>query len=107
MKILTNDMDVADPLHPNIGRTLDLIGSLMNHSCDPNTFAFFEGRQLRVRSLKPIQAGDEITVSHVDAREGFTMRHDVLWFKYFIDCKCELESLGLVVRLTTMHHRRQ
>ncbi|KFY86851.1 hypothetical protein V498_07364 [Pseudogymnoascus sp. VKM F-4517 (FW-2822)] len=87
-RILTNDMDVAGPLHPNIGRTVDLVGSLMNHSCDPNTFAFFEGRQLRVRSLKPIQAGEEITVSYVDAREGFMMRHDVLWFKYFIDCKC-------------------
>jgi hypothetical protein len=49
-----------------IGSCLDIVGSLMNHSCDPNAFVFHEGSELRVRSLKPIRAGEEITQSYYD-----------------------------------------
>ncbi|EPE31990.1 SET [Glarea lozoyensis ATCC 20868] len=47
-----------------LGTTLDPVISLLRHSCEPNVFIFFEGNQLRVRSLKPLKAGEEISRSY-------------------------------------------
>lgn len=85
------------PLEKFYGAALDLVASFMNHSCDPNAHAFFEGTQLRVRSLKPIQAGDEITLAYVDPKTGVMMRRELLSSNHFFACKCKSKASTLSV----------
>ncbi|XP_072014790.1 SET and MYND domain-containing protein 4-like [Amphiura filiformis] len=64
--------------------------SLMNHSCVPNVIASFHGRQLVVRAVRPIKAGEEILhcygphAKHMDT----TARRQALKEQYFFTCNC-------------------
>ncbi|RDW68633.1 hypothetical protein BP5796_09290 [Coleophoma crateriformis] len=85
-------MSIHQPHQNTIGTALDLVGSLINHSCDPNAFIFFEQSQLRVRSLRPITAGEEIAQTYVDSRLGVMMRQKILKSDYFFTCECEYRT---------------
>lgn len=80
------------PGEENYGRMLDLVGSLINHSCDPNAVVFFERGQLRLQSLKPIHAGDEITQTYADLKAGVLMRRRELWARSFFFCNCKSKA---------------
>jgi len=71
------------------GCSLDLTVAMMNHQCNPNAHVFFEGNQVRARSLRRIHAGDEIFVSYADPRMDVLRRRDILKETQFIDCKCK------------------
>ncbi|XP_072021683.1 SET and MYND domain-containing protein 4-like [Amphiura filiformis] len=64
--------------------------SLMNHSCVPNVIASFHGRQLVVRAIRTIKAGEEILhcygpyAKHMDT----TARRQALQEQYFFTCNC-------------------
>ena len=64
----------------------------MNHSCDPNAVCLFEGTRLRVRSLRPILAGEEITISYTENTLDRFVRQEHLRIQYFLDCGCEQTS---------------
>lgn len=49
-----------------LGIGLDVLGATINHSSDPNAICLLEGTTLRVRSLRPIHAGEEITSSYTE-----------------------------------------
>ncbi|KAH1417604.1 hypothetical protein KXX32_009427, partial [Aspergillus fumigatus] len=89
--ILTNSMciKIAEGSAPVLGTTLDLVGSFMNHSCDPNAFVFFEGSQMRVRTLRPLRAGEEITQTYVDLSGSVFSRQVATQKDYFFKCACE------------------
>jgi len=40
------------------------LGGFFNHSNDPNCEAYVDGEFVRLRSLKPIKRGEEITVKY-------------------------------------------
>lgn len=66
---------------------------MLNHSCDPNAFIFVEGRQTRVRSLRAILPGEEITVALVDTRLDVESRRAALRLQTLCNdyvCKCTL-----------------
>ena len=72
-----------------LGIGLDVLGATMNHSCDPNAVCIFEGKGFRVRSLRPILAGEEITISYTENTLDRSIRQRVLRANYFFDCECE------------------
>ncbi|KAM7187351.1 hypothetical protein V8F20_011015 [Naviculisporaceae sp. PSN 640] len=72
----------------SVGAALDLVTTTINHSCEPNAFAFFEGNQLKVRSLKRIAAGAEITICYVDPTIDTVRRQKLLKLDHFFDCSC-------------------
>src|SRR3569833_2430934 len=78
----------ADP-ESSFGCCLDLTVAMMNHQCNPNAHVFFEGNQVRARSLRRIHAGDEIIVSYAAPRMDVLRRRDILKETQFIDCKCK------------------
>ncbi|KAK0620876.1 hypothetical protein B0T14DRAFT_481979 [Immersiella caudata] len=57
-------------------------------NCEPNAFVFFEGNELRVRSLRQIAAGEEITVSYVDTNIDVAARREILQHEHFFECRC-------------------
>lgn len=72
-----------------LGTSLDLVASLINYSCDPNTFVLFEGDMLCVRALRQLAAGEEIIQCYADVENDVLMRQQVLKSEYFFDCCCE------------------
>ncbi|KAK4183159.1 hypothetical protein QBC35DRAFT_544612 [Podospora australis] len=71
-----------------VGYALDLLSATIQHSCHPNAFAFFEGTELRVRSLKKILPGDEITICYIDPTIDLLQRQKILLKRHFFDCNC-------------------
>ena len=72
-----------------VGYAFDVVTAMINHSCDPNAFVYFEGNELRVRSIRPITAGEEITICYVDPTLILTARKAFLQREYFFDCSCK------------------
>ena len=70
------------------GITLDPLAALMNHSCNPNVFCVFEGTRIRVRSLRPIEVGEEVTMAYADPTVPLLMRREAL-SKWFFSCACK------------------
>lgn len=81
-------MTIESPEGTVIGSCLDPFAALMNHSCDPNSAFFFEGPELRVRSIKSIKRGEEITISYTDPTESLDFRQKQLSNYHFV-CKCK------------------
>ncbi|KAK3290508.1 uncharacterized protein B0H64DRAFT_332077 [Chaetomium fimeti] len=71
-----------------VGYAFDVVTAMINHSCDPNAFVHFEGNEIRVRSLRPIAAGEEITICYIDPTLRLTARKDFLKGNHFFDCSC-------------------
>lgn len=72
-----------------LGIWLDLFSSILNHSCDPNVMIFWEGKQLRCKTLRDISAGEELFVSYVPVSWDLYRRRYQLEVSWFIRCTCE------------------
>lgn len=76
------------PLEPS-GTAVYLHGSAFNHSCRPNAEFYNVGTSLRVRSVRPIGAGEEVTVSYVPLTHSLADRRRSLASQYKFTCTCE------------------
>ena len=81
-----------------LGIGLDVLGAMMNHSCDPNAVCLFEGRKLRVRSLRGIGVDEEVTISYTESTLDRFLRQKDLRTRYFFDCDCKQNSHLCVAR---------
>ena len=74
--------------------------SRFNHSCAPNcTWSFVHESEskpgggavsVNVRAIKPVNEGDELTISYVDPTVGRAERREQLWAKYRFECACHV-----------------
>jgi SET domain-containing protein len=78
--------------HEYLGVAIDPLVSIMNHSCDPNANISVEGTYVRVRSLRKIEAGEEITWSYTDTSAPKWIRQPALKDGWGFDCACKRES---------------
>lgn len=72
------------------------LASFINHSCAANAFRLHTGDTLFLHASRPIEAGEEITLSYVNALLPKKMRHELLdndsW-EFKCNCsRCELET---------------
>lgn len=90
LKILTNAVYMR-PAHRKIpiGFALDFMTATINHSCDPNAFAFVEGGKIHVRSLRKISAGEEVTITYLGMTVDANSRQKKLKKLHFFNCYCK------------------
>ena len=50
----------------SIGLALYLTAAMVNHACAPNSVQLFRGRSIVLRAVRPIEAGEEITIAYCD-----------------------------------------
>ena len=87
LRILDANAFAISPTHAGLFVTL----SRVNHSCNPNAMRISHGNALRLIALRPIKAGDEITISYLksdylyEPREGRRERLSA----WFACCWCE------------------
>ncbi|KAI9373594.1 hypothetical protein BJX61DRAFT_541554 [Aspergillus egyptiacus] len=98
--LLTNCIPIRSQEGGRLGAALDLVSAVLNHDCNPNAVIIFEGRQLRLRSLRKITAGDEILQSYVDTTVHVATRLRILESEYFITCICP----RCITELRVLHH---
>jgi SET and MYND domain-containing protein len=67
---------------------LKIVPSLLNHSCQPNCVAVFEGTTLGVRTIAPVEPGDQLLISYVDVLGGQEERSQALQRSYCFQCQC-------------------
>ncbi|KAJ1962619.1 hypothetical protein GGI12_002546 [Dipsacomyces acuminosporus] len=69
-----------------------LLQSCLNHSCDPNCVCVHpnDGKyRATIKTLRPIKAGEEMTITYVNPRDGFAARQKELRDWYMFECKCD------------------
>ncbi|TPX31164.1 hypothetical protein SeLEV6574_g08559, partial [Synchytrium endobioticum] len=64
--------------------------AMVNHSCRPNTFAFFHGSAVRLKCARPIEKGEELSLAYVAIEEPMVDRRRALKSQYLFDCFCEI-----------------
>ena len=61
----------------------------INHSCSPNAVAVFHARaELQVRALRPLAAGEEVTLAYTELRRPTRMRQRALRASHCFRCEC-------------------
>lgn len=85
------------------GSFLDLVLSMINHSCDANAHFFIEGRELRCRALKDIPEGTEVTVHYYPTPpQDVLVRRTTFKNHLFITCDCKLKQLSQIRNATSI-----
>ena len=69
--------------------------ALINHSCKPNAVLSYEGSRVRVRTIREIQAEEEVLVSYVDLCQPTEVRKERLRYGYGFECCCERCDVNL------------
>lgn len=75
--------------------------ALINHSCDPNCVAVFDGLRCAIRSIRPIAAGEEITIPYIEIGDETSVRQKELKDAFFFKCncsRCEAQLPGKLAR---------
>ena len=62
--------------------------SMINHSCRPNCVQHFSGRNITIRAIGRVEAGEEVTMSYIDVIQGVEERRDELLRGYLFRCEC-------------------
>ncbi|KAJ2337321.1 hypothetical protein GGI00_000322 [Coemansia sp. RSA 2681] len=69
-----------------------LLQSCFNHNCDPNCVVVHpnDGKyRAIIQTLRPITAGEEMSITYVNPRDGVAARQEALHDWYMFDCQCE------------------
>eukprot|EP00658_Telonema_sp_P-2_P081492 TRINITY_DN8366_c0_g1_i2.p1 TRINITY_DN8366_c0_g1~~TRINITY_DN8366_c0_g1_i2.p1 ORF type:complete len:277 (+),score=51.37 TRINITY_DN8366_c0_g1_i2:219-1049(+) len=80
----------------NLGWALEVKAAMLNHSCLPNCYiGQGQGGVLEVRTKKPVQDGEELTISYLDMTradlcEDIKLRQENLMDTFRFTCSCEL-----------------
>ncbi|GAA5826845.1 hypothetical protein JCM5353_005417 [Sporobolomyces roseus] len=93
----SNSFSLTSPTDlTNIGVTLSPLTALLNHSCPPNAVVVFpsfptstDRKTMKVIAIRPIQKGEEVTISYVDTAGLKSMRQKELRERYKFECGCE------------------
>ncbi|KAF4626186.1 hypothetical protein G7Y89_g11979 [Cudoniella acicularis] len=88
-RIKLNCITILTLENEGLGIGLDPLASMINHSCEPNAYCFFEGPRCRIRSLQSIAAGEEITISYINNNAPIYARQIILKYQWFFTCICQ------------------
>ena len=97
------------------GICLEPFASMINHSCDPNSWWTFNGRELQMRAVRDISAGEEMTISYITISGSYNNRQESLLTGWGFKCLCTLCEMGqmgpkeghLRTKLLAMHYQEQ
>jgi hypothetical protein len=85
-----NTFTLIAPAFDPLGAAFDPLISRANHSCSPNSYITFDGARISIRSLTPIKAGSEVTISYIDATHPIFRRQRELEERYGFICQCSV-----------------
>lgn len=89
-RMCVNGFNILDPEMLSLGTGLYLGISVLNHSCDPNAVAVFEGTTIYIRALKdmPCLDWDKTFISYIELMNTPETRQTELQAAYYFLCDC-------------------
>lgn len=87
-KLHCNTYTIWDNELRPVGIGIYPFSSLMNHSCDPNCIILYIGTKQVIRTIKPLQKGEELQISYIDSGLPTPLRLQELRENYFFECDC-------------------
>ncbi|KUJ21561.1 SET domain-containing protein [Mollisia scopiformis] len=78
----------------SLGACVDPYYSMINHSCMPNSYWVFNGRELQVRAERDMVAGEEVTISYIP--RGAYVDRTISLASWGIHCTCQRCSKGVI-----------
>lgn len=83
-----NSFNLTTALYDRIGLYLHPYAALINHSCEYNSTVGFDGEEIFVKAIRPIQKDEQIFISYIDTTTPLEVRRKELSERYFFDCQC-------------------
>ncbi|GAA0144096.1 histone modifying enzyme [Lithospermum erythrorhizon] len=72
-----------------VGNAVYMLPSFYNHDCDPNAhILWIENTSARLKALRDIQAGEELTICYIDASMDRDARQTILYEGFGFRCNC-------------------
>lgn len=102
-RMCVNGFNILDPEMLSIGTGIYLGCSVIDHSCDPNAVAVFEGVTIHIRAVKdiPVLDWEKVFISYIDLLNFPKDRQLELQEMYYFLCDCKpcasLQSLNLIL----------
>ncbi|OQD81784.1 hypothetical protein PENANT_c025G02281 [Penicillium antarcticum] len=87
-KLDLNSFNLTTSMYDRIGLYLHPYAGLINHSCDYNATVGFDGEELYVKAMRPIEKDEQIFISYIDTTTPYNIRRNELKERYFFDCQC-------------------
>ncbi|XP_066994320.2 histone-lysine N-methyltransferase SMYD3 [Anabrus simplex] len=89
-RMCVNGFNILDPEMVSIGTGIYLGASVIDHSCDPNAVAVFEGTTLHIRAVKPMPVLDwkKVRITYIDLLNTPKARQAELQATYYFLCDC-------------------
>ncbi|XP_063392698.1 histone-lysine N-methyltransferase SMYD3 [Cydia fagiglandana] len=90
-RMVINSFTILDTDMNSIGTGVYLASSIVDHSCNPNAVATFEGKTINLRALTdlPCLDWDQIRISYIDLMYTPYERQTDLLENYYFLCQCE------------------
>ncbi|KNG85894.1 SET and MYND domain protein [Aspergillus nomiae NRRL 13137] len=95
-KLELNSFNLTSIVSDRMGLYLHPYAALINHSCNYNAAVGFDGDNLYIKATRPIQQGEQIFISYVDATNPVRLRRSELRERYYFDCQCAKCAKDLV-----------
>jgi hypothetical protein len=90
----------------NYGSALYNCAAMFNHSCFPSVVRQFDGQHLTLRALRPLNPGDELTMTYIPLRDDTPERQDELQQHYHFACRCQRCAMAVLDTLQVNDSRR-
>lgn len=89
-KLLNNRVTIRDAEMNPIGYGLYPYITAINHHCEPNAALVFQGNQLILTSLRPIEASEEIRIRYLDSYRIPRIKAKLLETQFDFECECSM-----------------
>lgn len=89
-RISCNSFTITNSELNSVGTGIFKVSSLINHSCDPNCIAIFDGPNISIRSITEIAPGEELFLTYVSVTSPVEMRQADLREGYMFTCTCHI-----------------
>ncbi|GKZ34699.1 hypothetical protein AbraIFM66950_005051 [Aspergillus brasiliensis] len=109
-KLDLNSFNLTNAVYDRLGVYLHPYAAIFNHSCDHNAAVSFDGPNLHIKALRPIQKGEQIFITYIDVTDPYPIRQANLQSRYYFTChcsKCTRESSSPTGSTTTLHPAQQ
>ncbi|GLB05181.1 hypothetical protein AtubIFM57258_011217 [Aspergillus tubingensis] len=107
-KLDLNSFNLTNAVYDRLGVYLHPYAAIFNHSCDHNAAVSFDGPNLHIKALRPIQKGEQIFITYIDVTDPYPIRQHNLQSRYYFTCHCsKCTSEAASSTATTLHPAQQ
>ncbi|PMD28840.1 SET domain-containing protein [Hyaloscypha variabilis F] len=76
------------------GVCLEPFASMINHSCQPNSWWTFNGSEFQLRAVRDIPTGEELSISYIGITASYRSRQENIIKDWGFECSCLLCKEG-------------